>query len=61
MYDRWRGHCMKKFGQSIRAKIFEAYQGSFARAVVLSRVEGEKEEALEDLMMNIPEHKWLKA
>jgi hypothetical protein len=54
---------MKTHGRSIRRKIFEAYQQSFARACIIVRVEKKKQELtqaklLTDYMNGLPEDKW---
>ena len=54
---------MKTHGRSIRAKIFEAYRQSFARACIVYRVEKKKQELtqaklLNDYMNSLPVDKW---
>ena len=54
---------MKMHGRSIRAKIFEAYWQSFARACIDYRVEKKKQELaqakrLNDYLNNLPEDNW---
>lgn len=54
---------MKTHGRSIRAKIFEAYRQSFARACIVYRVEKRKRELTEaklliDYMNSFPNDKW---
>jgi hypothetical protein len=59
----WNNKIMKTHGRSIRAKIFEAYRQSFARACIAYRVEKKKQELvqtkrLNDYVNNLPDHKW---
>ena len=59
----WNNKIMKMHGRSIRAKIFEAYWQSFARACIDYRVEKKKQEIeqaqrLNDYMANLPDDKW---
>ena len=59
----WNNKIMKTHGRSIRTKIFEAYQQSFARACIIVRVEKKKQELaqaklLNDYMNGLPEDKW---
>ena len=54
---------MKTHGRSIRAKIFEAYRQSFARACIVVRVEKKKQELaqaklLNDDMNSLPDDTW---
>ena len=54
---------MRTHGRSIRAKIFEAYRQSFARAAIIYRVEKKKQELnqariLSDYMNSLPDDKW---
>ena len=54
---------MKTHGRSIRAKIFEAYRQSFARACIVYRVEKKKQELdrtklFNDYMNSLPDDKW---
>ena len=59
----WNNKIMKTHGRSIRTKILEAYQQSFARACIIVRVEKKKQELtqaklLNDYMDGLPEDKW---
>ncbi len=59
----WNNKIMKTHGLSIRAKIFEAYRQSFARACIVYRVEKKKQELtraklLNDYMNGLPDGKW---
>lgn len=54
---------MKTHGRTIRAKIFESYWRSFARACIDYQVEKKKQEfeqakRLSDHMKHLPDHKW---
>ncbi|MBT8365017.1 MAG: hypothetical protein KJP23_09945 [Deltaproteobacteria bacterium] len=54
---------MKTHGRSIRAKIFEAYRQSFARACILIRVEKKKQELtqaklLDDYINSLSDDEW---
>lgn len=54
---------MRTHGRSIRAKIFEAYRQSFARACIDYRVEKKKQELAQakrliDYMQSLPDDKW---
>ena len=59
----WNNKIMRTHGRSIRAKIFEAYRQSFARAAIIYRVEKKKQELnqariLSDYMNSLPDDKW---
>ena len=59
----WNNKIMKTHGRSIRAKIFEAYRQSFARACIVYRVEKKKQELtqaklLNDYITSLPDDKW---
>ena len=59
----WDNKIMKTHGRTIRAKIFEAYRQSFARACIVYRVEKKKQELaqakrLSDYMNSLPDDKW---
>ena len=59
----WDNKIMKTHGSSIRAKIFEAYWNSFARACITYRTEKKKQELtqaklLNDYMDSLPDDKW---
>jgi len=59
----WNNKIMRTHGRSIRAKIFEAYRQSFARACIIIRVEKKKQELtqaklLNDYMNSLPDDKW---
>lgn len=49
----WDNYIMRKYGQSIRANIAEAF-GVFAKAVIMVK----KEQTLDEIMKQIPEDKW---
>ncbi len=48
----WNNKIMKTHGRSIRAKIFEAYRQSFARASIIYRVEKKKQELTQARLLN---------
>ncbi len=59
----WNNKIMKTHGRSIRAKIYEAYRQSFARACIVYRVEKKKQELakvklLNDYINSLPDDKW---
>ena len=59
----WNNKIMKTHGRSIRAKIFEAYWQSFARACIDYRLEKKKQEMAQSKLLNdcindLPDEKW---
>ena len=48
----WNNKIMKTHGRSIRAKIFEAYRQSFARACIVYRVEKKRQELAQAKLLN---------
>ena len=54
----WNNYIMRKYGKSIRAKVYEAYERSFAKATIISRV---NDHLLTEAMKAIPEKSWKEA
>ena len=54
----WNNYVMKKYGGSIREEIFRAYERSFAKATIISKIQ---DVMLQKLMDDIPEKKWVEA